>query len=323
MRLFCVILLMVLLTGAGSGQADVSEVDPYREQIVVTAEWGSAVEQFTQLVYWGKGEVERGPGPFCISKDSIYVADCGRPDVKIYDKAGSFVRSVPLPVDGRWRIDDMIALNGTLYWMTEGIRRLLVGGIRLPSGETFDIPVPDDPNIYMTSDGKSDVWGLHRLAAADGKLCLYNRSTGISYFLAAGPSWNEADSEEPRSLRGWPIARGVRVVEIDGSGDIAILDSPGSGKVGRILSGRLGALRGADAAGNLFLSVMHVTESGEEYFLESRDMHGELITRTAIRRRPLVGVVITGPRFRVAPDGQYYEIHLSKEEGVRISRWSH
>jgi hypothetical protein len=300
--------------------AEIDQIDPFDEQVVINAPWGQNEGEFTPLTYWGEGGIERGPGPFCVDGDTVYIVDCARPDIKVYDQNSGFAFCLALPETTRCRIDDIVVSQGTLYWMTEGTMRVIVGGLHIGSGKGFTVSVPSDPVVYQTSEGKENVWGLHRLTVSQGNLLLYNQSTGIGYRLTVGRRCIDPDSEAFLSLLGWPIAPGLRVSESEGSGDILIRDPAGTGIVTRVLKGNLGALRGGDGAGNILLSKMFRTQDDERFFLDLYDRRGELISRTRIRERPFAGIVQTGPRFRMAPSGEFYEIHLSRN-GVMISRW--
>lgn len=322
-------LAMLTALRQGAPAADPWEVAPFHEKVVVKAGWGDGEREFAPLQYWGHGEQERGPGPFCLGPDdSVYIANPVKTEVKVYDRDGAWVRNIRLP-SRRQIMDDTVVGEGVMCWFAETLWGYEIWSLDLATGESAQLPAPRDSSFRRGPSG-SPLWDAGRLILAPDGPRLLNHPKGVSYRLLEGKAALDVEQQFASRAVGVELRPGLRVLrsrdpgtarngERFGRGDLLAVAEDGTPE--RVLVEHAGGIYGHDSSGS-FLSS-HLLKVGDEAvgYHAIYSPQGKILSRTRRAPRPLRGMVSTGPPFRVSPDGSFFEIHLSKE-AVMISRGS-
>lgn len=312
---------------AACSHADPYEVNPATASIAVDVRWGDGPGDFTWPGDgWGVGEVARF-GPFALDASGrIYLTDLVRNEVKIFDSDSSFVEAVPMLQEPNL-VDDLAVYDGVVYWFGETPWGIRVLGVRPGSSELTEVEVTEDSILTHRADGLRITGNCRLIASPDG-LEMYVRMAGVSLPLLSGRRAVPASEQMDAKRHGLRTASGAGIAFSRESAAALSGESANPGDIVRVLpDGRIESVLARNtgspwgAAGEYFLHPDSKTVEGEYrgYFV-LRDANGQVLSRTRMPRRGSQREININNRFRLAPDGSFYELYVD-DDGVHVVRW--
>jgi hypothetical protein len=275
---------------------------------------------------WGVGEVGRF-GPFAVDASGrFYLADVVRNEVKVFEPDGSFVEAVPMLQEPSL-VDDLAVCGGIIYWFGETPWGIRVFGVRPGSSELIEVELTDDPILTHRADGLR-ITGNCRLVAGPGGLDMYVRMAGVSIPVVTGGQAVPACDQLGSARHGLRTASGVGIAFSRANGTALSGERVDPGDIVRVLpDGRIEATLVKNTgspwavAGHYLLHPDSRTVEGEYrgYFV-LRDETGEVVSRTRMPRRGFGREIDIANRFRLAPDGSFYELYVN-DDGAHVVRW--
>ena len=307
--------------------ADSYELHPAAASAVINGQWGDRPGEFSWPGdMWGVGEVGRF-GPFAIDASGrFYLADLVRNEVKVFERDGSFVEAVPMLQEPNL-VDDLAVYDGVIYWFGETPWGIRVLGVRPGSSELIEVELTDDPILTHRADGLR-ITGNCRLVAGSGGREMYVRMAGVSIPLVTGGRVVPADEQMHAKRHGLRTASGAGVAFSRESGATLSGERVDPGDIVRVLpDGRIEGVLAKNTGspwgvtGHYLLHPDSRTVEGQysSYFI-LRDETGQVISRTRMPRRGCTRGIDIDNRFRLAPDGSFYELYVN-DDGVHVVRW--